>query len=116
MSGAVRRLLAVVRGVLCLLLESAKLISATKHILETSRVFRVACSEREHGADTLRMGSKTRHSPLTLAHAHLSHIWQGIISMAVDYTDVSGEKFLIFIMKARDDEGAGFLEVFSNCL
>jgi hypothetical protein len=72
-SGAVRRLLAIVRGALCLLLERAKLISATTHMLRTSQVFRVACVERVHHADTFRMGSTTRHSPRNLAHAHLSH-------------------------------------------
>ena len=71
MYGAVRRLIVIVMVALCLLLERAKLISATTHILKTSHVFRVACSERVHDTDIFRMDSKTRHSPRNLAHAHL---------------------------------------------
>lgn len=63
----------IVMGALCLLLERAKLISATTHILKTSHVFRVACSERVYNTDIFRMGSKTRHSTRNLAHAHLYH-------------------------------------------
>lgn len=72
-SGVVRRLSAIGRGDLCLLFERAKLISAAIHILKTSQVFRVECIERVHHANSFRMGSKTRHSPRNLAHAHLSH-------------------------------------------
>ena len=71
--GAVRGLSVIVMGALYLLLEMAKLISATIHTLKTSQVFRVACSEPVHGADTFSMGIEARHSPRNLARAYLSH-------------------------------------------